>query len=460
MALRTNILIGLAAATAPALAAETSRSREAPTAAESTAAPFALRVEGLEPAFRADRVEYRVAPNERGLVPITAAVEDRALQLLVDGRRLEPGRTTHVEARPGARLRVDVLRDGRPLTFYMIDILDLQPTSDGALYVTGGKGVMRVDLDDGSVTEIAIPGSGETSQLARGGDHQRLYVTSSEDHLLTAIDLATRTVADQLFGGEDWIPGAVAVMPGDLRVHTADVISPVLTTFDTADLGLPPAVDFIPFVAMPQYMMYRPGFLDLYISDFWAGPEQVAVRRPWIDWVKGTFGFGWAAYDMPPSQTNDDGDAASGMGFLPAQGFFVAANTRGDEMVVFDEATRKPLATAPVAAMPMSVTVDPDSDANEGRFFVTSYQGWTLSVFRVTSDGAGGAKIALEQAWDPCENRGDPVKAVFGDDPDRLHLLCDRSVVVTLDADTLEVEDFILTGDDATERRDMVWAKQ
>jgi DNA-binding beta-propeller fold protein YncE len=327
----------------------------------------------------------------------------------------------------------------------------------GALYLSGGADVMRIDLDAGTTSTIAVPGSSDTYMLARSDDHQRLFVSSPDDHLLSAIDLKARAVSDQVVISDPgyFTPAVLAVAPGGERVNLTDMLSDRLLTFAAGDLHAAPIAETVPGLEMPGWIGYRPGSLDLYVADFHAGPDQIAVRRPTVDWQSGDIVFDWSGLDLPASQTNDDGDTAAGMDFLDAQGLVFATNSRGDEVVVFDEPSGKALATSPVAAMPLQVTADPLSDAAMGRVFVTSIQGIALTVFDVKRDG-GKVTLDVERRFDPCTNPS-PTKVVFGADPATAYLLCTGEVVM-LDSASLDVVGRIPV--DAEYADDMVWAKQ
>jgi DNA-binding beta-propeller fold protein YncE len=309
---------------------------------------------------------------------------------------------------------------------------------------------------------MPLPVEGTSFLLAADDVNARLYATTSgPQDALVAFDLFDHAAVVHRSFPEDAELGAVTVAPGGLSVNVAYLLTGVMATYEAKDLVFS-AVEYLWGIAMPMQLAYRPGTLDLFVTDFWATTIEGAdtthavVRSPKVDWADGGFDFAWAPITLPASQTNFDGDSGAGVAFLPAQGLVMMVNSRGDELVAVDEDTRQPLATAATASMPFFMAADPDSDAELGRVFVSHLQSGNLGVYTVTTGPTGGVTLEQEKRFNPCD-AGHVVKPVFGDDPDTVYVLCTDGVTV-LDADTLTVERHIALG--GGYETDMVWVSR
>jgi hypothetical protein len=425
----------------------------------------ALELPGLAPAFHPRQSRYAVPPSADGRFPVSVTVGDPSIEVFLDGARLVPGRVAYAQGRPGEVFEVVAYHDRAELGRYTITVdpglvLPGLPDAEPSLYISGGEGLRRIRLDDDAQTTLAAPVEGKSFLLATAGD--RLYASlTGVEYAIAAFDLTTHQATDHAVLGETWQAGALAVAPGGDRLHVFHQTSPVMGTYDAHDLQAPAQPTYLPGVGMPMQATYRPGLLDLYVSDYWADPEgkdldatHIAVRRPFVDWQAGVLDFAWAGRALPPSQTNSDGTRAAGVAFLTEQGLVVAVNSLGDEVVVLDEATGETLARTATGAMPFFIAADPDSDVDQGRVFVAGLQSGTLAVYTITQSASGGVVIEQEARFNPCKD-GSAVKPVFGTDPGTAYLLCTDGVTV-LDADSLEVERHIPVG--GAWQKDMVWA--
>jgi len=420
---------------------------------------------GLSPAFD-PRVTRYTAPSTHGdRLPLTVVTRDPSVQVHVQGVPVRSDETHHAWAPPGARLNVVVYRAWAELARYVIVVKDdvtpkLNLDLAGKLYVTGRDGkVLVVDASDETVTQVSMPAAGQTVFAARSPDHARVYVTSPGPKLLTAIDTETHTVAGHRTFGGDMDPEAVVVRPDSQVVTVADAHSPILLDLDVADLAADPALTFVPWVHMPTTLTYRPGTMDLYVTDFFspvAEPERarIARRRLSIDWEAGAITQEWAKRELPFSHTNEDGDTTSHVAFLPKMGVVVAPNSRGDELVVLHEELGIPLTRTSVGHMPFFVTADPKHTSTHGRVFLPTLQSGVLEVYAIDAVPGTGFTLTLEAKVNPCTG-GWPNKVEYGAFTDRAWVLCTSSVV-EIDTATLAPLREIALG--SGETLDLVWA--
>jgi hypothetical protein len=417
-----------------------------------------LTVPGLTPAFDPRVAEYTVPPPAHDLLPVTAVTDDPAVTLYVQSTPVRSGETFDAWLPADGQVDVVAYRGwvevGRITIRIDPDLID----GPGRLYVAGGKGLDTVDLKDFSVASIPFPGDRTSWRLARSPDHAHVYATSPKEGFIAAVSTKTHQVDQSVVYPPDtnvW-PSALVVRPGGLRLDVVDAHSPVLLSFDPTDLAAGADLSIIPGVSLPEFVYYRPDSLDLYVSDFQTDGDNVAIRRPSIDFEDGTIDFGWKVLSLPHTQTNQDGDSAAGIAFLPEQGLIAVTNSRGDELVILDQDSLEVLTRISVPAMPYYITTDPSSNADVGRIWLVTYQSAGISVYDVTRGDTGGVDLALAKRFDPCTTYG-PVAVAFADDPDAAYVLC-WGGVQELNAHTFEVQrSASLHFGDAS---DLVWARR